>query len=82
MLDEATPRSTPISDRLFGVMMVEKGVSRLASVDLGGTEELLAAGIGRAAGTTDAKRSGASGGAAAICPRAFPSPAQILSQVH
>ncbi len=29
--------------RLFGVTMVEKGVSRLVSVDLGGAEELLAA---------------------------------------
>ena len=30
-------------DRLFGVTMVEKGVSRLVSVDLGAAEELLAA---------------------------------------
>ena len=29
--------------RLFGVTMIEKGVSRLVSVDLGGAEELLAA---------------------------------------
>ena len=29
--------------RLFGVTMVEKGISRLVSVDLGGAEELLAA---------------------------------------
>ena len=29
--------------RLFGVTMVEKGVSRLVSVDLGGAEQLLAA---------------------------------------
>lgn len=29
--------------RLFGVTMVEQGVSRLVSVDLGGAEELLAA---------------------------------------
>ena len=29
--------------RLFGVTMVERGVSRLVSVDLGGAEELLAA---------------------------------------
>ena len=29
--------------RLYGVTMVEKGVSRLVSVDLGGAEELLAA---------------------------------------
>ena len=29
--------------RLFGVTMVEKGVSRLVSVDLGGAEDLLAA---------------------------------------
>ena len=29
--------------RLFGVTMVEKGVSRLVSVDLGAAEELLAA---------------------------------------
>lgn len=29
--------------RLFGVTMIEKGVSRLVSVDLGGVEELLAA---------------------------------------
>lgn len=31
--------------RLFGVTMVERGVSRLVSVDLGGAEELLAAAI-------------------------------------
>ena len=30
-------------DRLFGVTMVEQGVSRLVSVDLGGAETLLAA---------------------------------------
>src|SRR3546814_157995 len=29
--------------RLFGVTMIEKGVSRLVSVDLGGAEQLLAA---------------------------------------
>jgi chromosome segregation protein len=29
--------------RLYGVTMVEKGVSRIVSVDLGGAEELLAA---------------------------------------
>ena len=29
--------------RLFGVTMIEKGISRLVSVDLGGAEELLAA---------------------------------------
>ena len=29
--------------RLFGVTMVERGVSRIVSVDLGGAEELLAA---------------------------------------
>jgi hypothetical protein len=29
--------------RLFGVTMIEKGVSRLVSVDLGGAERLLAA---------------------------------------
>jgi chromosome segregation protein len=29
--------------RLFGVTMVERGVSRLVSVDLGGAETLLAA---------------------------------------
>ena len=29
--------------RMFGVTMIEKGVSRLVSVDLGGAEELLAA---------------------------------------
>ena len=29
--------------RLFGVTMIEQGVSRLVSVDLGGAEELLAA---------------------------------------
>jgi chromosome segregation protein len=29
--------------RLFGVTMIEKGVSRLVSVDLGGAETLLAA---------------------------------------
>ena len=29
--------------RLFGVTMVERGVSRLVSVDLGGAEQLLAA---------------------------------------
>ena len=29
--------------RLFGVTMVERGVSRLVSVDLGGAEDLLAA---------------------------------------
>ena len=29
--------------RLFGVTMVEQGVSRLVSVDLGGAEQLLAA---------------------------------------
>ncbi|MEE4453749.1 chromosome segregation protein SMC [Novosphingobium resinovorum] len=31
--------------RLFGVTMVEKGISRLVSVDLGGAEELLAAAV-------------------------------------
>src|SRR4029078_868630 len=30
-------------DRLYGVTMIEKGVSRLVSVDLGGAETLLAA---------------------------------------
>ncbi|WP_037499434.1 chromosome segregation protein SMC [Sphingomonas jaspsi] len=30
-------------DRLYGVTMIERGVSRLVSVDLGGAEELLAA---------------------------------------
>nr|WP_294849645.1 AAA family ATPase [uncultured Sphingomonas sp.] len=30
-------------DRLYGVTMIEKGVSRLVSVDLGGAEQLLAA---------------------------------------
>jgi chromosome segregation protein len=29
--------------RLFGVTMVEQGISRLVSVDLGGAEQLLAA---------------------------------------
>jgi chromosome segregation protein len=29
--------------RLFGVTMVERGISKLVSVDLGGAEELLAA---------------------------------------
>jgi chromosome segregation protein len=29
--------------RLYGVTMVERGVSRLVSVDLGGAEQLLAA---------------------------------------
>jgi chromosome segregation protein len=29
--------------RLYGVTMIERGVSRLVSVDLGGAEELLAA---------------------------------------
>ncbi len=29
--------------RLFGVTMVEKGISRIVSVDLGGAEDLLAA---------------------------------------
>jgi chromosome segregation protein len=29
--------------RLFGVTMIEKGISRLVSVDLGGAEQLLAA---------------------------------------
>ena len=32
-----------LSYRLFGVTMVEQGVSRLVSVDLGGAESLLAA---------------------------------------
>ena len=46
----APPRSNgelvfeaPWEARLFGVTMIEKGVSRLVSVDLGGAEELLAA---------------------------------------
>ena len=30
-------------DRLYGVTMIEKGISRLVSVDLGGAETLLAA---------------------------------------
>ena len=30
-------------DRLYGVTMIEKGVSRLVSVDLGGAESLIAA---------------------------------------
>ena len=30
-------------DRLYGVTMIEKGVSRLVSVDLGAAEELIAA---------------------------------------
>ena len=29
--------------RLFGVTMIERGISKLVSVDLGGAEELLAA---------------------------------------
>ena len=37
------PQTMARMDRLFGVTMVERGISRLVSVDLEGAEELLAA---------------------------------------